>query len=140
MDIDKLFELFSVGDTEVYKENGVIDILDNTYILIGMVVKGVENYYIIDQIYTARYGELYLSTRENIRLKYFNGLYQYLERVNIEEGDTLENLLDEFGPQAIYYAFQEMLECFLEVEEYLKCAKIQKFLEIFSLNKLEITE
>ena len=140
MDVDKLFDLFSVGDTEVYKENGVTDILDNNYILIGMVVKGVENYYIIDQIYTAKYGEFYLSARESIRLKYFNGLYQYLERVNVKEGDTLQHLVDEFTPQAINFAFQEMLECFLEVEEYLKCAKVQKFLELFSLTKLEVTE
>lgn len=138
MNVDKLFSLFTLGDSEVYKENKVEDILDNSFVLVGMAVKGVENYYIIDQIYTAKYGDLYLSSRENIRLKYFTGLYRYLERVDLSQEETLSTLVDEFGQQPMYYAFHEMLECFLEVEDYLKCAKIQKFIEIFSLNKLEV--
>ena len=140
MNIDKLFSLFSIGDSEVYEENKVGDLLDNSYVLVGMVVKGVENYYIIDQIYNAKFGELYVSSRDSIRHKYFTNLYKYLERVNLSQEDTLLLLVDEFGEQPMYYAFQEMLECFLEVEDYLKCAKIQKFIEIFSLNKLEVTK
>lgn len=137
MNVDKLFNLFSIGDNEVYKENEVEDLLDNSYVLIGMVIKGVENFYIIDQIYSSRFGDLYLSSRDSIRRKYFTGLYRYLERVNLSHEDTLLPLVDEFGEQPMYYAFQEMLECFLEVEDYLKCAKIHKFIELFSLNKLE---
>lgn len=140
MNINNLFNLFSVDDKEVYEQAQDTDALDHSFILLGMAIKGVENFYIIDQIYTSRYGEIYLSSRDNIKLKYFTGLYQYLERVDIKQGDTLQAIKDEFGCQAINYAFQEMLECFLEVEDYLKCAKIQKFIETFSLNKLEFTE
>lgn len=140
MDIDSLFNMFSVGDSEVYKENMVEDILDNSYVLIGMVIKGVENFYIIDQIYTSRFGETYVSSKDSIRLKYFTRLLQYLERVDLSQEDTLQDLVYEFGYNSMYYAFHEMLECFLEVEDYLKCAVVHKFIELFSLNKLEVTE
>jgi hypothetical protein len=140
MNIDQLFGMFSQGDSEVFKENGVEEVLDNSYILIGMVVKGVENYYIIDQIHLNRFGESYLSVREKIRLKYFLGLLEHLERVDGLPLDTVIELRDEFGEQAILYAFQEMIDCFLAIEYYEKCAIIQKYIELFSTQKLECIE
>ena len=128
---DDLFNIFSVGDEEIYKEHRIEDIMDNTFILFGMVVRGVENYFIIDKMYANRYQERYDSVRENIKLKYFNGLVNYLERVEDIKADTVEELKDEFGPQAIKYALEEMLEFYKELEMYEKCAIIFKFYELF---------
>jgi hypothetical protein len=140
MNIDQLFDMFSQGDSEVYKENGVEEILDNSFILIGMVVRGVENYYIIDQIHLNRFGKSYLSVREKIRLKYFLGLLEYLERVNALPSDTVFELKEEFGEQAILYAFQEMIDCFLAIEYYEKCAVVHKYIKLFSTQVLETSE
>jgi len=128
---DDLFNIFSIGDEEIYKEHKIEDMMDNTFILFGMVVRGVENYFIIDKMYTHRYQERYDSVRENIKLKYFNGLVNYLERVKDIKADTVEELEDEFGPQAIKYALEEMLEFYKELEMYEKCAVIYKFYELF---------
>ena len=128
---DDLFNIFSVGDEEIYKEHRIEDIMDNTFILFGMVVRGVENYFIIDKMYANRYQERYDSVRENIKLKYFNGLVNYLERAKDIKADTVEELKDEFGPQAIKYALEEMLEFYKELEMYEKCAIIFKFYELF---------
>lgn len=128
---EDLFNIFSVGDEEVYKEHQVENLLDNSFILFGMAVRGVENYFIIDKIYANRYGDRYDSIRGSIKLKYFNGLVNYLERINLSQSDTLLDLKDEFGPQAIYYALQEMLEFYKELEMYEKCAVIYKFYELF---------
>lgn len=128
---DDLFNIFSVGDEEIYKEHRIEDIMDNTFILFGMVVRGVENYFIIDKMYANRYQERYDSVRENIKLKYFNGLVNYLERAKDIKADTVEELKDEFGPQAIKYALEEMLEFYKELEIYEKCAIIFKFYELF---------
>ena len=49
IDPNQLFNLFEVGDEEVYEENGVKDVLQNPYVLMGMVVRGVENYNILDK-------------------------------------------------------------------------------------------
>jgi uncharacterized protein (UPF0305 family) len=128
---DDLFNIFSIGDEEIYKEHKIEDMMDNTFILFGMVVRGVENYFIIDKMYANRYQERYDSVRENIKLKYFNGLVNYLERVRDIKVDTVEELKDEFGPQAIKYALEEMLEFYKELEMYEKCAIIFKFYELF---------
>ena len=128
---DDLFSIFSVGDEEIFKEHKIGNMMDNTFILFGMAVRGVENYFIIDKMYAHRYQERYDSVRENIKLKYFNGLVNYLERVKDIKADTVEELKDEFGPQAIKYALEEMLEFYKELEMYEKCAIIFKFHELF---------
>lgn len=126
-----LFDIFSQGDEAVYRENQVEDILDNSFVLFGMVVKGVENYFIIDKIYTNKYGEDYISVSDSIKLKYFNSLVKYLERINISQLDTVVELGEEFGLQSIKYALEEMLDFYQEKEYYEKCAIIFKFHNLF---------
>ena len=128
---DDLFNIFSIGDEEIYKEHKIEDMMDNTFILFGMVVRGVENYFIIDKMYASRFQERYDSVRENIKLKYYNGLVNYLERIEALQSDTVLFLEDEFGSQAIKYALEEMLEFYKELEMYEKCAVIFKFYELF---------
>jgi len=130
---DDLFNIFSVGDEEIFKEYRIEEVMDNSFILFGMVIRGVENYFIIDKMYASRYGEHYASVCDSIKLKYFNGLVNYLERVKDIKVDTVEELKDEFGPQAIHYALEELLEFYKELEFYEKCAIIFKFYELFSL-------
>ena len=134
--INKLFSIFQVGDEEVYKEHGVEDILDDTFVLFGMVIRGVENYYIIDQLYTTRYGEQYLSSRDSIKLQYFNGLVKYLERIKEMEQDFIDMIEDEFGEGAIHYAFQEMIDFYVSIEYYEQCSILKKYFDLFSLKKL----
>jgi len=131
--IDKatLFNIFEVGDEEVYKENGVEDLLHNTYILFGMTVKGVENYFIMEQMYQNRYGETFSTVKDSIKLKYFTGLMRYLERIDLSQSDTLYDLKDLFGEQSIDYALKEMIDFFEEVEMYENCALLMKFFKIF---------
>ena len=128
---DDLFNIFSIGDEEIYKEHKIEDMMDNTFILFGMVVRGVENYFIIDKMYASRYQERYDSVRENIKLKYFNGLVNYLERIKVLQSDTVMDIEDEFGLQAIKYALEEMLEFYKELEMYEKCAIIFKYHQFF---------
>ena len=128
---DDLFNIFSIGDEEIYKEHKIEDMMDNTFILFGMVVRGVENYFIIDKMYASRFQERYDSVRENIKLKYYNGLVNYLERIEALQSDTVLFLEDEFGPQAIKYALEELLEFYKGLEMYEKCAVIFKFYELF---------
>lgn len=126
-----LFDIFSQGDESIYRENHLEDVLDNSFVLFGMVVRGVENYFIIDKIYSNRYGKDYDSMSDSIKLKYFNGLIGYLERINLSQSDTVLELVDEFGPQAIKYALEELLEFYEEREYYEKCAIIFKFYDLF---------
>lgn len=131
--IDKttLFSIFEVGDQEVYRENGVEDLLHNTYILLGMTIKGVENYFIMEQMYQNRYGETFSTVRDSIKLKYFTGLIKYLERIDLSQSDTLYELKDLFGEQSIEYALKEMVDFFEGVEMYENCALLMQFYKVF---------
>lgn len=135
---NQLFDIFEKGDEEIYKEHGVEDLLDNTFILFGMVVRGVENYYIIDQLYSTRYTDQYLEIRDSIKLKYFSGLMNYLERIQDIPTDLVPLIEEEFDKQSIQYAFNELMDLFIEVEYYEKCAILKKYFELFSIKQLEV--
>jgi hypothetical protein len=108
----------------------------NTFILFGTVIKAVENFYILDQMYQIKYEELYNSMKEKIKLKYFLGLMKYLNRIDLLSVDTAMHLEDEFGGQAIKYALEEMLQFFEQVERYEECIIVKKYFDIFFDKKL----
>jgi hypothetical protein len=136
LDTNQLFNIFQIGDEEVYREHQSENVLDSTFVLFGTVVKGVENYYIIDQLYEKRYGQQYDCVRDSIKLKYFIGLMRYLERIEEIPEVTIVSLQDEFGLQSINYALQEILDLFIEEEYYEKCIILSKFQQLFLLNQL----
>ena len=127
----ELFDIFSQGDEAIYAEHGVEDLLDNSFVLFGMVVRGVENYFIIDKICRYKFGQEYDSVRDSIKMKYFNGLLIYLDRIDISHGDTLKDLLIEFEPQVVRHALQQLLDFYETKELYEKCAIIFKFFDLF---------
>lgn len=124
LNAESLFSIFSQGDEEVYKEHGVEDILDNSFVLIGMVIKSVENYYIIDQIYTQKYKKDYELFRDDLKLKYFSRLLTYLKRINVANMGVISSLRGEFDDSSIQYSFNELLIFFEEREMYEECAEI----------------
>jgi len=131
LNADELFGIFSANDEEVYKENGMEDILHETYMLFGMAIKGVENYYIMEQMYQNRYGESFSNVRESIKLKYFTGLMKYLQRIDVSQSETLYELKDLFGEPSIEYAIKEMVDFFVKLEMYENCALLMKFYKVF---------
>ena len=126
LNAESLFNIFKQGDEEIYNEYGLDDILNSSVTLIGTVIKGVENYYIMDQMYIARYHGNYDRIRASIKLKYFEGLIVYLNRVSIANSDSISIIRDEFEDQAISYAFDSLLEFYEELEMYERCSVILK--------------
>lgn len=128
---ESLFDPFKATDEEIYKEHGVEHLFDDNLILLGTVIKAVEHYHILEKMYERRYAESFSPIREKIKLKYFIGLMQYLERIDLSKGDTLLQLKDEFGIEVIKYSLDELLT-FLEAKEYYEdCALVLKFKQIF---------
>jgi len=136
LDSQSLFNIFSQGDEQIYVEHNVSDVLDNSFVLFGMVIRGVENYFIIDQLYQNRYEKQYELVREKIKLKYFSGLMEYLRRIGTIPADTLYIIEDEFGGQAIKYALEEMMQFFEQIEYYEQCIILKKYFDIFFDKKL----
>lgn len=136
LDSKSLFNIFDAGDEEVYEQHGVYGILDNSFVLLGMVIRGVDNFYLIDQMYANKYKNEYTDMRESLKLTYFTKLMKYLVRIDNIPLDTVSMLEDEFGIQAIRYSLNEMVQTFEQDEQYELCSIILKYLHLFSIKKL----
>ena len=72
IDKDTLFSIFEQGDEEVYMEHGVKDVLDNPFVLMGMILRGLENFELMDMMYKRNYPEEYENVKNLIKYKYYN--------------------------------------------------------------------
>lgn len=131
LDIDTLFSIFSAGDQDIPQQTTEDDPLHTVYVFFGLTIKGVENYFIMEQMYFNRYGETFSAVRDSIKLKYFISLMKHLERIDVSQLDTLYQLKDLFGEQSIDYALNEMIDFFEGVEMYENCAILMKFYKVF---------
>ena len=137
LDPHTLFSIFEKGDEEVYRENKMEGVLNNPYVLIGMVVNGVENYYYIDEIYTNKEPERYARVKDSIKYKYFNRVYNYLARL------SLDNIQEKYGIGTDYEldrsinALNELLFYYEDIEEYEKCALIFQYTDLLYSKKLQ---
>lgn len=133
LDSQNLFKAFSLeGDNT----NDLPEVPNDSFILFGTVLRGVESFYIIDQLYQMRYKDQYELVREKIKLKYFSGLMKYIDRIDDMSLDTVMYIEDEFGGQAIKYALEEMLQFFEQIEYYEQCITLKKYFDIFLQKKL----
>lgn len=130
LDPNTFFSIFEANDELVYKEHEVEDLLNNPYVLIGMVVRGLENYNIIDMMYLKSYPEQYQNVRDIVKYKYFNNLYKYLTRINsITDLDKFK-VGDSFDKNSVLFGFSTLLSFYEEVEEYEKCAVIKSYMDL----------
>ena len=134
LDSQNLFKAFSLEGDET---NELPEVPNDSFILFGTVLRGVESFYIIDQLYQMRYKDQYELVREKIKLKYFTGLMKYIDRIDDMSLDTVMYIEDEFGGQAIKYALEEMLQFFEQIEYYEQCITLKKYFDIFLQKKLQ---
>jgi len=132
LDKDTLFSIFEAGDEEVYQENNVTSLLDNPYVLIGMVVRGVQNWHLMDLMYKRSYAKEYIKVRHTIQRKYFLKLISYLERLDVKSFSTVYTIGDSFDSQEVQYTFNTLLDYFEKVEMYEECAIVKDYLDLLN--------
>lgn len=130
IDPHTLFSIFERGDEEIYKEHGVKDVLENPYVLIGMVVRGLENYQIMDMMYLRSYPEQYQSVRDSVKFKYYTNLYRYLTRIDVNKFETRYTIGEDYDSQDVLYRLDDLLYFFQDLEMYEKCATIKKYMDL----------
>lgn len=136
IDGDSLFSIFENGDQEVFNDLYYASELNNSFIALGTLIRGVDNYILIDKIYQNRYGKEYDAFKDKLKLRYFLGLMNYLKSISFLSNETAIALLDEFGESCVLYNFQQILYFFEQQEQYEQCVLIKKYLDIFIKNKL----
>lgn len=127
---ENLFNIFNASDETVYKEHGLDAIMQNPYVLMGMVVRGVENFYLIDGMYSRRYGQDYEKYRETIRVKFFDRLYGYLLSIDFTKFENIYMITQDYDKIGVFSALDHLLFFYQDLEHYEKCALIKKFRDL----------
>ncbi len=130
LDPHTLFSLFEQGDEEVYKEHGVEDTLKNPYVILNMVSRGIDNYNIMDMLYTKNHGKAYMKVRQEIQYKYYNRIFHYLDRLeltNVKERNW--GIGDDYELPSIVSSLDHLRIYFENLEKYEKCAIIKKAID-----------
>ena len=131
LDSTQLFNIFFQQNDHVLPQEASHQDIDNDFIIFGTIITTIHNYYLIDQIYSHKYQNNYDSVRESIKLKYFNGLMRYFDRIDVLQLDTVIDLIDEFGKTTIASTLKQLLDFYEQQEHYEKCTIIFKYLQKF---------
>jgi hypothetical protein len=130
IDKDTLFSIFEQGDEEVYIEHGVKDVLDNPFVLMGMILRGLENFDLMDMMYKRNYPEEYENVKNLIKYKYYNKLYRYLTKIDSRCFKDEYTIGEAFDSENVYKALDDLRVYYEGIEEYEKCSVIKNFREL----------
>ncbi len=126
LDPHSLFSLFEKGDEEVYKEHGVENTLNNPYVLLNMVTRGMDNYSVMDMLYMKNKPEEYKQVRGNVKYKYLVRLFKYLERLDIESIENNRYTIGEsYDLPNLIVRLDDLRLFFEKYEEYERCSVIK---------------
>jgi hypothetical protein len=130
LDKNTLFSIFEQGDEEIYREYGMEGQLDNPFVLIGMVIRGLENYQLMDMMYMKRYPQHYKEVRNITKYKYYNKLYRYLNRIDSKEFSSVYKIGESFDLVKVMSSLEDMLRFYEGIEQYEKCAVIKRYQDL----------
>ena len=130
MDPHTLFSIFEQGDEEVYIEHGVKGVLDNPFVLMGMILRGLENFELMDMMYSRNFPEEYKNVKTIIKYKYYNKLYNYLRRIDSTSFKDEYTIGEAFDSENVYKALDDLRVYYEVIEEYEKCSVIKNFREL----------
>ena len=125
LDPHTLFQIFEKGDEEVYKEHGMEDQLKNPFVLMGMVLKGLENYKLMSIMYKNNFPKEFERNEGFIKAKYYNTLYKYLERIDSYQFENLYSIGESFEASKVKMA----------LEHFLYCAVVKRFIDHLKFTK-----
>lgn len=127
-----LFSIFEQGDEQIYKEHGVEDALNNPYVLMGMVVRGIENHHIMDVMYLKQYPGHYKNIRGITKYKYYNKLFSYLTRIDTTKFDSIYDIGESFAAGEVFLGLDTLRRYYEGLEEYEKCAVVKRYQDLLS--------
>ena len=125
-----LFSIFEKGDEEIYKEHNMEELLDNPFVLMGMVLRGIENYHTMDLMHLKHFGKQYRDVRFSVRNQFFNKLFGYLNRIDSSKFETKYTIAQSFEKAEVFKGLNVLLYYFEKREEYEKCATIKKYQDL----------
>lgn len=130
INLNNVFEVFDQGDEQLYEEAGLRYLMEDDTVLLNTVVRGLENYWKLDELYINKFSQQYKTVRHKVRLKYFNKMFKYLSRISLNKLEPFYDTVGDLGYGTVENALNEYLNHFIKLEEYEKCAKLKKVLDV----------
>jgi hypothetical protein len=131
---DTLFSIFEQGDEQVYEEHGLEDVFNNPFVLMGTIIRGLENYELMDLLYKRNYPKEYQVVESSLKYKYFSRLFDYLCRINTSSFDKKYKIGESYDRLAVYNGLNCLRLYFEHYEEYEKCVVIKKYISFLTDN------
>ena len=140
IDPNTLFSIFEQGDEQIYQEHGMEDQLQNPFVLMGMVLRGIENYHMMDMMYMQRYPAHYKKVRNLTKYKYLNKIYGYLQRIDNTSFKEIYKIGESFDIEDVMRGLNYLRLFYERLEEYEKCAVVKRYIDLllqydFKVNK-----
>lgn len=132
-----IFSIFQQDDSQVFQEHEIQELFNDNYTNLGRVITSVENYLLLDQIYLKKYPQKYEQVRHSIKNSYLLKVLLFLENVNIDQENLIQDFLQEFTLPRITASLTYLLHYFEDIEYYEKCIIIKKILDNFIGEKLD---
>lgn len=130
IDPNTLFSIFEQGDEAVYREHGVEEHLNNPFVLMGMVMRGIENYHMMDMMYLKQYPNEYKNIRKITKYKYVSKLYSYLLRIDSTNFDKVHKIGESFDKKEVLGALNYLRVYYENIEHYEKCAVVKRYIDL----------
>jgi len=130
LDPHTLFSIFEKGDEEIYQEHKMEELLDNPYVLMGMVLRGIENYHTMDIMHLKHFGKTYKDVRSTVRNQFYNKLFGYLDRIDDSKFETKYTVAQSFEKTDVFHGLNVLLIYFENREEYEKCGTIKRYQDL----------
>lgn len=107
-----------------------IEDIDNPYLNYSIALRGVTQLELLDELYMNKNPEQYGAIREKVKIRQFDFIYSFLTKVPLEnDKEVVEFILKDLGKKEVQANLNKIMNHFIEIEEYEKCANIQKYLQ-----------
>ena len=130
LDPHSLFSLFEKGDEEIYKEHGIEDELQNPFVLMNMVLKGIEAYELMTVMFERNYPDEFERQEPKIKYNYYSKLYGYLASIHPKSIEGVYSTGDSYERTNILNVLDHICTYFEDLEEYEKCAVIIQYRDL----------
>lgn len=131
LDPNKLFSIFESNEGMNETSEDIKSVLTNPYVVFGMVLRGLENYHMMDVMYQRRYPQDYEEKKGTIKLNYFERLYKYLNRIDLDSFEEVYKVSTSYPIAETCAALDEMIMFYESLEYYERCATIKKYADTF---------
>jgi hypothetical protein len=129
LNLHNLKSIFSKKEEPTAQSPSELDV-DNPYLNYSIVIRGVSQLELLDEVYMNTNPEEYPKVRDRVKLRQFDFIYNILTKVPLEnDKDVIEFILKDLGKAEVLTNLNKIMNHFIEIEEYEKCANIQKYLQ-----------